>query len=146
MLGTYTKNLDKKKRVIIPAKFREKLGNPFYITRGPDNVLELRDFKTFNAWQTRLLSNNMLNQEARNFARILLGNTYECFFDDMGRVIFPSNLLSLVEITTEIIFIGVGNKVELWSPHHYKQFQKNHSGEKTLEDIAKKLLKNGGNY
>lgn len=146
MLGNYTKILDRKKRVIIPSKLREKLGSPFYITLGPDRILELRSSQTFNVWKDNLLTNNMLNHDARTFARILLGNTYQCDYDDLGRVIFPSNLLQMVKITTEITFVGVGNKIELWNPQFYKNFLSANSGEKSLETIAVKLFKNGANY
>ncbi len=146
MLGNHTKSFDQKNRVIIPAKFREKLGNPFYITLGPDNTCELRAASDFNVWKDKLLANNMLNQNARNFARVLLGNAYECVYDEMGRVILPSNLLSMVAITTEITFVGVGNKIELWNPDAYKKFLAANSSEKSLEEMAKKLFKDGAAY
>ncbi len=146
MLGNHTKSFDQKNRVIIPAKFREKLGNPFYITLGPDNTCELRAAHDFNVWKDKLLANNMLNQNARNFARVLFGNAYECNFDEMGRVILPINLLTMISITTEITFVGVGNKIELWNPTAYKKFLAANSGEKSLEEMAKKLFKDGAAY
>ena len=88
----------------------------------------------------------MLNRNARNFVRILLGNTYECTFDDMGRTILPQNLLQMASITTEITFVGVGNKIELCNPATYKQFLSVNIGGKSLEEMAKKLLKDGAIY
>ena len=40
-VGTYTHSLDAKKRVFIPAKFREDLGKEFYITRKTDVYLSV---------------------------------------------------------------------------------------------------------
>lgn len=38
-MGEYEHNLDAKGRVIVPAKFREGLGERFIITRGLDKCL-----------------------------------------------------------------------------------------------------------
>ena len=40
-VGSYSHSLDAKKRVFIPAKFREELGNEFYITRKFDPYLSV---------------------------------------------------------------------------------------------------------
>lgn len=37
--GEYRHNLDAKGRIIVPAKFREGLGEKFYVTRGMDGCL-----------------------------------------------------------------------------------------------------------
>ena len=37
-MGEYAHNIDKKGRIIIPAKFREELGDTLIITRGLDGL------------------------------------------------------------------------------------------------------------
>ena len=41
-IGTYQHNIDNKGRVIMPAKFREELGESFYITMGINKCLFVR--------------------------------------------------------------------------------------------------------
>lgn len=38
-MGEYTHSIDAKGRVIVPAKFREALGNEFIVTKGLDGCL-----------------------------------------------------------------------------------------------------------
>lgn len=93
-----------------------------------------------------MLANNMLNKNARAFARIILGNTAKLEPDSQGRVLLPANLLKKVTITNEVIFVGVGNKIELWSASKYENFQKQFEGEDDVETLAKKLLDDGAEY
>ena len=39
LIGEYKHNIDAKGRLIVPAKFREDLGNKFVITRGLDGCI-----------------------------------------------------------------------------------------------------------
>lgn len=39
LIGEYQHNIDAKGRVIVPAKFREDLGEHFYVTKGLDGCL-----------------------------------------------------------------------------------------------------------
>ena len=143
MFGNYKRTLDDKNRVMIPAKLRDPLGKVFYITLGPDNVLEIRDDKSFNIFRDKLLGTNMLNKNARLFARVLLGNTIEVTPDKQGRFALTESFMSKTGITKEVTFVGVGNKVELWSTEAFDNFTKEFEGKDSIDDLAIKLLKDG---
>ena len=42
LIGEYQHNIDVKGRIIVPAKFREDLGDKFYVTKGLDNCFTVR--------------------------------------------------------------------------------------------------------
>lgn len=143
MFGNYTRSLDDKNRVMIPSKLRDPLGDILYITLGTDNVLEIRDDKHFSVWRDKLLSANTLNKNARVYARLLLGNTIEVKPDKQGRVALTEDFITKTGITKEITFVGVGNKIEIWPAEAFVEFQNNYKNEGSLDDLAKKLLKDG---
>lgn len=143
MFGNYFRTLDDKNRVIVPSKLRDPLGRICYITLGPDKVLEIRDEKSFETFKDKLMSPNMLNANARKFARILLGNTHEVELDKSGRIALPENILNQAGITKDVVFVGVGNKVELWDKLSFENFSKQFEGEGSLDELAEKLLRDG---
>ncbi|NQZ65681.1 MAG: division/cell wall cluster transcriptional repressor MraZ [Mycoplasmatales bacterium] len=143
MFGNFKRSLDNKNRIIIPSKLRNDLGSVLYLTIGPDNILEIRDVKEFDIWKSKLLSTNLLNKNARMFSRMLLGNTHELEIDKQGRISVPEHFLVKTNITKEVTFVGVGNKVELWPTSGFEDFQKQFEDEGSIDDLASKLLKDG---
>ena len=143
MFGNYTRTLDDKNRIMIPSKLRDPLGKSLFITLGPDNVLEIRNESHFSVWRDKLLATNSLNKNSRDFARILLGNTQKVSPDKQGRVALTESFLTKTKITKEVTFVGVGNKVEIWPTKAFDDFQTKFEDEGSIDDLAKKLLKDG---
>lgn len=143
MFGTYYRALDDKNRVMIPSKFRNKLGESFYVSLGPDNVLEIRNDVDFQSWSESLTRVSMLNKSARAFKRLMLGNTQEMTPDKQGRVVFPSEFLAKLNVTKEIAFVGVGDKIEIWAKESLEDFNKGFENQGSLDDLAAQLLKDG---
>lgn len=54
VFGEYRHNLDAKGRIIVPAKFREGLGEKFYVTRGMDGCLFVYAENEWNLLQEKL--------------------------------------------------------------------------------------------
>ena len=139
MFGNYSRVIDDKNRILIPSKLREKLGNILFISIGQDNILEIRNEKDFSIWKDKLLSTNYLNKNARIFSRLILGNTYEIIIDKQSRISLPEKFLKKANILKDVTFVGVGNKVEIWSTSLFEEFNTEYS----IETISKKLLKEG---
>ena len=52
--GEYSHNIDAKGRLIIPAKFRDDLGENFVITKGMENCLYVYPEQEWNAFEEKL--------------------------------------------------------------------------------------------
>ena len=68
LTGEYNHSIDSKGRLIIPAKFREILGDSFVITKGLDNCLFVypdNEWKTF--FEEKAQNLTAYKQERKNF-------------------------------------------------------------------------------
>ena len=139
MYGNYSRSLDDKRRVIIPSKFRNELVNVLYITLGPDKALIIRSKAEFDIWSKKLLELNMLSKDARNFSRLLLGNSIDIELDKQGRVMIPENIALKSGLTKEVVFVGMGNNIELWDKAKYENFEQGFASEDSLDELAEKL-------
>ncbi|AIA29529.1 cell division protein MraZ [Mycoplasmopsis californica] len=132
MYGQFERTIDAKNRVALPAKLRDALGSKFYLTISMNNVIELRDEAEFNSMTANLNAQSIYDANARMLKRYILGNTHEIELDAQARFIIPKPALAKGEIQKDVIFIGVGNFVELWGAETFKNYEQSISDE----DIA----------
>ena len=114
LLGEYSHTLDLKGRVIIPAKFREDLGNSFIVTKGLDNSLFVYSKEEWQKFEEKLKALPMTNVATRNFVRFFFSGATECELDKQGRINLPQNLIEYASLNKDICIIGVSTRVEIW--------------------------------
>ena len=56
LIGEYQHNIDAKGRVIVPARFREDLGERFYVTKGLDHCLLVLPHTEWNKLQEKIMA------------------------------------------------------------------------------------------
>lgn len=114
--GMHSHNIDPKGRLIVPVKFREKLGDEFFVTAGLDGCLIIYAQKEWKAFEEKLSAlPAMTNPAARKLQRFFLANAARCECDKQGRIIVPQHLRELGGIESEVVFTGLGSRIELWS-------------------------------
>lgn len=64
-MGEYNHTIDAKGRLIIPAKFREALGEQFVVTRGLDDCLFVYPDDGWKAFEEKLSTLPVANKNAR---------------------------------------------------------------------------------
>lgn len=121
-MGEYQHSLDSKGRLIIPAKFREELGDNFIVTRGLDHCLFVYPKSEWDILVQKLKSLPLTRSDARRFVRFLLSGAIECELDKQGRITLPASLREYAELEKEVVAIGVSNRVELWSKSRWESY------------------------
>lgn len=119
-MGEFEHSVDVKGRIIIPAKFREDLGDEFVITLGLDGCLFAYPQKEWLAF-TEQIKKVPGTKEARQMIRWFSGNAAACEVDKQGRILIPAPLREKVGLIRDVIFVGVLNRIEIWSKERWEQ-------------------------
>lgn len=135
--GTYQNNLDSKGRIIIPAKFREELGEGFVLTKGLDNCLFLFPTSEWLIFRDKLKKVPLTSKDGRAFTRYFFASMTECEMDKQGRLTIPQNLREHAKIDKELVTIGVDSRIEIWSREEWEAY--NDSPELDSESIARNM-------
>lgn len=113
--GTYAHTIDPKGRLIIPSKYREMLGDTFVVTRGLDGCLFVYDQNEWTAFETKLKELPLLDKNARQFVRYFMAGATDVEVDKQGRILLPSILREFAGIEKDVLLVGVGTHIEIWS-------------------------------
>lgn len=136
-MGEYAHNIDKKGRIIIPAKFREELDSRIIVTRGLDGCLNGYTKSQWDIIYDQLLKLPSTKKDARMFVRMMTSKAAECEIDIQGRVLLPSSLITLAQITKECRIIGAANHIEIWAKEKWESVDE--EANESFEDIAENL-------
>lgn len=117
-MGEYNHSIDTKGRIIVPAKFREELGESFVVTLGLDGCLFLYPQTEWELFveQLRQLPGN---RDARQLQRYFLAGASTCEVDKQGRILIPTKLRDYAQLEKEVVFVGVLGKIEIWSKEQW---------------------------
>lgn len=137
-IGEYHHSIDEKGRVIIPAKFREELGDSFIITRGIENCLFVYSLENWDKICAKLNSLPFTRKDARVFNRFFMSGATSVELDKQGRVNISSPLIQYANINKECVIIGTGDRLEIWSLEEWNLFFD--SNKDNMSDIAENLF------
>jgi len=140
-LGEYTYTIDEKKRLAIPAKFRQQLGKKAVITRGLDNCLFLYPMKDWKELAEKLAKLPLSQADARGFVRIMLAGAMEVNLDRLGRILIPDYLKKYASLQKKVIVAGLYNRIEIWDEKKWNLYKQ--KTEKEAGDIAERLKELG---
>ena len=136
--GEYRHSLDVKKRLIVPSKIREEMGDNVVITRGLDGCLFGYQLSVWQKMLEKLNSLPFTKKDARNFTRFLTSGAITLEFDKQGRITIPSYLLDYADILKNVVIVGVVNRIEIWGQDKWESFMQENVD--SLSDISENLF------
>lgn len=140
--GTYIHTIDEKKRLSVPAKFRQLLGKKAVITIGLNKCLSIYTTKDWKVFAKKLTSLSMGRPEDRAVARLFLSSAFDVDIDSIGRILIPDTLKQQAALSNQVYFIGVGDRVEVWDEQAWLAYKA--EKDQVIEQIAEKLGERGG--
>jgi len=137
-MGEYLHTLDEKGRIIVPAKFRDNLGERCVITRGLDQCLFLYPESEWKNVEEKLKRLPLTQRDARAFTRFFFSGATDVELDRQGRIVIPSGLRQYAKLEKEVVVIGVSTRVELWAKEVWTEYAQ--QAEASFEAIAEKIV------
>ena len=120
-MGEYNHVIDAKGRLIIPARFRELLGEEFIMTRGLDGCLSVYPMDEWETFEKKLRALPLTNKNARIFTRFFVAGATNCELDRQGRVLVPQPLREFAGLEKEVVLTGNLNRIEIWSKENWSE-------------------------
>lgn len=121
-MGEYSHTIDAKGRVILPAKFREELGEHFVVTRGLEGCLSVYTMDTWKNLSVAMKKLKASKENVRAFKRFVFGSAAEVEFDKQGRILIPGTLRTYADLKKDVTVLGTGEKIEVWNKEAYDEY------------------------
>lgn len=136
-MGEYSHSIDAKGRLIMPAKFREQLGDEFVVTKSPDKCLYVYTNEGWKNFEEKLATLPITNKGTRQFVRFFLAGAASCEVDKQGRILLPAVLREYAELDKEVVLAGTSKRIEIWNKDRYLADQKEY--EDNIDEIASNM-------
>lgn len=138
LTGTHPRTLDDKKRLTLPKRVREQLGDitGLFVTPGPDQSLWIYTKPELERLSGKLDETPATDAEARVFRRLFFAQMEEVDLDKASRILIPDRLVQFAGLAHEVVLLGVLDHLELWDQARWQAYHETHSAEfdKVAED------------
>jgi len=140
--GEYEHTIDRKGRLIIPAKFRQAFKdhdvNTLFLTRGLDGCLFLFSEAEWRVAEGRFKQIPFTKGEGRKFNRLFFSGATEVTVDRLGRLLIPKTLKEFAHIKQDVVIVGVSNRIEVWAKEQWRTFYQN--SQQSFEEMAERVM------
>ena len=119
--GMSNHSIDAKGRIVLPAKFREELGDTYFLARGFGNCcIQAMSSEQFNSICSKILE--LPADKAMALQYTFTATAVEVTPNAQGRVIIPQTLRGFAEIESDALVIGMNNRIEIWSKAKFDEY------------------------
>ena len=113
--GEYEHRIDPQGRVSIPARFRPAFEKGIVLSRAYDRCVMVYTPEEFAEVAGEIKKHPPTRSDARRLARLTFSGAYELGLDRHGRVLVPPALREYAALDENIVIVGTGRFLEIWS-------------------------------
>jgi MraZ protein len=118
--GMSVHSVDAKGRIILPLKFREELGEEFYITSGFSDNVQIMSVDEFNRLREQI--RQLPANKALALQYLLLSAATLVKPNSQGRIQIPQKLREDSFIEGEAVVVGMDTRIEVWNKDKFDEF------------------------
>jgi MraZ protein len=140
-LGAFEHSIDDKSRLAVPARFRSALQDGLVITRGLDRCLVIWDSESWRLQAERVSALNQFQSDARRLQRHFFSGAVAAQPDKLGRVVIPQFLREYAHIETDVVVVGLADRIEVWA--HSEWLREQSEAERSSAELAEHIVPPG---
>lgn len=142
LTGTHDRTLDDKKRLALPKRVREQLGDikKLFVSQGLDQCLWLFGPSELDRLAEKIDQAPAAHGKVRAFSRLLFASMDEVEVDGNSRILIPDRLVQFAGLVHNVVLIGVRDHLELWDAARWEQYRDQNSAgfDAAAEEAFKK--------
>jgi len=126
-LSTFEKQLDAKRRIVVPQEFRALVSGPFDgIICFPSieaDCIEGGGKALFDRYLS-LIEEMPFGDPTRSALEFsVLGGQAKMSFDTAGRITLPEQLCDMFGLTDEVVLVGLGDRFQIWEREAFQGYR-----------------------
>ena len=139
-IGREQHSIDEKGRLLVPARFRRKIGLQqdgqggvstmpvLYVLKADDGSLELYEPPTWAEKERQLQKLSDFNPEERLLTTMIYARLEQVELDRTGRIALSRDMLEHAGIEREVVIIGANVKMIVWEPDRLERLLQENAG------------------
>ena len=131
--GAFPHSMDAKGRLVLPARFRSQLGVSLTVTKGLDRCLWLFPDEAWRRVSSQLTAETLGGPDLLALQRFFLGSAADAGPDEQGRIALPTLLREYAGIEKEVVTVGMGSRLEIWSRERWDAYQAELTDDRIIE-------------
>ena len=123
-LGKYSHTIDSKGRLIIPAKYRDEIGDAkLVVVPWWEENLSVFTQEGFREYVKSLDNLQGSSETRRRIKRFITSGADECRLDAQGRILLNGELRKYAHLSGDVILTGNMDSFEIWAPDVWDQVE-----------------------
>jgi MraZ protein len=121
--GVSAHSIDSKGRIVLPARFRQELGETFFIAKGFFDCIQVLSCEEFEKLRANIKA--LPAQQALALQYAIIATAMEVTPNAQGRISLTQNLRDIAGLSKEAIVVGMDTRIEIWDKDRFDKMQEN---------------------
>lgn len=115
LFGEYDHQVDAKNRIRIPSRFKSVIGQDYVFMKGSNKCISIYPEKVFEERYGKFAGVSVFDAEGQRALAEVFASCFPSNEDGQGRVVIPEKLRAYAGIDKDVVSIGVGDHIDLYS-------------------------------
>ena len=124
-LSTFEKQMDAKRRLVVPVEFRGQGGGPFdgvvCLPSIDADCLEAGGQTLFDGYRALIEGLPFGSELRRSLQTSVYGGQRSLGFDSAGRITLPEDLCEQFRLTDWVTVVGLGDRFQIWERDAFRE-------------------------